>query len=107
MDKPDVIIDAVYFGTYQRSVDLLQPGDRLVVLPTLADLEPARARGLNVSVPSIQPDRDRLERLAGMIADGDLEVVVSEVLPLERVADAHRMVESGHAVGKVVLRVGG
>ncbi len=107
MAKPDVIIDAVYFGTYERSVALLQPGDRLVVLPTLADLAPARAKDLQVSVPSIRPDQGRLERLAADITAGRLEVVVSAVLPLEQVAEAHRIVESGHAEGKVLLELDG
>lgn len=104
---PTVIIDGVYFGTYERSIGLLAPGDRLVVLPSLADLGPARAKGLDVAIPSIRPDRDRLERLAAQVSGGELEVVVSRRFPLEQVADAHRLVEGGHAEGKVVLSLGG
>ena len=107
MVRPDVIIDAVYFGTYERSVALLEPGGRLVVLPTLADLAPARERGLRVSIPSIKPDADRLKLLAEQISAGKLEVVVSAVFPLDQVAEAHRIVENGHAEGKVLLMVGG
>lgn len=105
--KPTVILDGVYFGTYEPSIEALSPGDRLVVLPTLADLTPAREKGLDVAVPSITPDRGRLERLADEVASGALEVVVSEVFDLEQVADAHRVVQSGHAQGKVLLRIGG
>lgn len=105
--KPTVIIDGVYFGTYERSIGMLSPGDRLVVLPTLADLAPARAAGLEVSVPSLQPGSGRLDVLAARVADGSLDLVVSRVLPLADAAEAHREVESGHAEGKVVLRVAG
>ena len=104
--KPTVIIDGVYFGTYEPSIEALSPGDRLVVLPTLADLTPAREKGLDVAVPSITPDRGRLERLADEVASGALEVVVSEVFDLELVAAAQRVVQSGHAMGKVLLRIG-
>lgn len=103
--KPDVIIDAVYFGTYERSIGMLSKGDRLVVLPTLADLEPARAAGLDVAIPSLTPSPERLESLARKVADGTLDLVVSKVLPLADAAAAHREVESGHAEGKIVLKV--
>lgn len=103
---PTVIIDGVYFGTYERSIGLLHAGDRLVVLPSLADLGPARAKGLDVAIPSLKPERGRLERLAALVAAGELEVVVSRTLPLDEVAAAHRLVEGGHAEGKVVLSLG-
>lgn len=104
--RPTVIIDGVYFGTYEPSLDHLAEGGRLVVLPSLADLEPARARGIDASIPTISPDRERLSTLAGMVADGTLRVEVSQVLPLAQVAQAHEAVESGHTVGKIVLDVG-
>lgn len=103
--KPTVIIDGVYFGTYERSIAMLSPGDRLVALPTLADLEPARAAGLEVSVPKVAPSPELLSALAAKVADGSLDLVVSKVLPLAEVAEAHREVEAGHAEGKLVLRV--
>lgn len=105
--RPTVIIDGVYFGTYEPSLDHLAPGGRMVLLPTLADLEPARARGIEVSVPAITPDRGRLEALAAQVADGSLQVEVSQVLPLAEVAQAHEIVETGHAQGKIVLDVAG
>ncbi|MDO5711341.1 MAG: NADP-dependent oxidoreductase [Micrococcales bacterium] len=103
--RPTVIIDSVYFGTYEPSLDHLAPGGRLVILPTLADLEPARARGIDVSIPQIVPDRGRLEALAEQVADGRLQVEVSQVLPLDEAARAHEIVQSGHAQGKIVLTV--
>lgn len=103
--RPTVIIDGVYFGTYEPSLAHLTPGGRLVILPSLADLEPARAQGVEASIPQIAPDRGRLEALAEQVADGRLQVEVSHVLSLEEVARAHEIVETGHAQGKVVLDV--
>ncbi|MFJ2189648.1 zinc-binding dehydrogenase [Kitasatospora sp. NPDC087861] len=34
---------------------------------------------------------------------GELRLEVAEALPLERAADAHRLVATGHVRGKVVL----
>lgn len=103
--RPDVIIDGVYFSTYEPSMDHLAKGGRLVILPSLADLEPARARGIDVAVPSISPDRERLSALAREVEQGRLTITIDRVFPLEEAAEAHRLVETGHAQGKVVLAV--
>lgn len=103
--SPDVIIDGVYFGTYQKNMDLLADGGKLVILPTLADLQPAKDRGIDVSVPMVSPNAERLTAIAERLADGRLRIEVSTVLPLEDAAQAHRLLESGHARGKIVLDV--
>jgi NADPH:quinone reductase len=41
---------------------------------------------------------------AGLIAAGRFTVEIAEVLPLADAAEAHRRVETGHVVGKLVLR---
>lgn len=41
-----------------------------------------------------------------LFASGQVHAVVDRIMPLERVADAHRAVESNSTVGKVVLDVG-
>lgn len=46
-----------------------------------------------------------LEEGAKLIEQGKLRIRVSEVLPLERAAEAHRIVEAGHTTGKVVLKI--
>lgn len=105
--RPDVIIDGVYFGTYQKSMDRLFPGGKLVILPTLADLGPAHERGIDVAIPAVAPDRERLAALAERLADGRLDVEISLVLPLGEAAQAHRLLQGGHARGKIVLDVAG
>jgi len=40
------------------------------------------------------------------VAEGRLKPVIDSVFPLEAAADAHRRMESGDHVGKIVLEVG-
>lgn len=101
--KMDLIIDGSYFTTFEKSLDHLVPGGRIVVLPSLADLTPAKERGIEAHIPVFGPMPDRLEELAPAIAAGELQVEVSQRLPLERVADAHRELEAGGFRGKIVL----
>lgn len=103
--RPTVITDGVWFGTYEPSMDHLAEGGRMVILPTLADLGPARERGIDVSVASISPSRERLATLADMVARHRLDIHVGVTFPLAEAADAHRYLETGHAEGKVVLAI--
>ena len=42
-----------------------------------------------------------------MVARGQLKPIVSQSLPLERAAEAHIAVESGRALGRILLRPNG
>ena len=48
----------------------------------------------------------RLREIARLVDQGRLSPVIDAVLPLERVGDAHRRLDSGHGRGKIVLEVG-
>jgi NADPH2:quinone reductase len=50
-----------------------------------------------------QRARDNIARLIGVVAAGDLEVVVDRTFPLAEAADAHAYMEDRHAFGRVVL----
>lgn len=101
--KMDLIIDGNYFTTFDKSLDHLVEGGRIVVLPSLADLTPATKRGIEAHIPVFGPMPERLEELAPAIVAGELNIEVSDVLALEEVAEAHRRLEAGHARGKIVL----
>ena len=94
-----------YFTTFAPSLDHLVNGGRIVALPSLADLTPAKERGIEAYIPVFGPMPERLAELAPAIVAGDLVVEVSKVLALEQAAEAHRMLESGHSRGKIVLDV--
>jgi NADPH:quinone reductase-like Zn-dependent oxidoreductase len=51
--------------------------------------------------------REDLGKLFAMLAEGRIDPVVADVLPLAEVRRAHEMVEAGEVAGKLVLRVTG
>ncbi|MFC9766497.1 NADP-dependent oxidoreductase [Rhodococcus jostii] len=65
---------------------------------------PAEERGITVRVLVAQPDGARLAQLLDSTASGHLPARVYAVVPLDRVADAHRAVAQGGVRGKYVLQ---
>ena len=55
----------------------------------------------------VQDDGDRTRALAALLGQHTLRPVISCVLPLAAAAEAHRIIEGGHAGGKIVLDVAG
>lgn len=52
-----------------------------------------------------QPRQEWLEEIAQLIDEGNVQVLISNVFPLEQVVEAHRESESWHVRGKLVLEV--
>lgn len=118
----DVILDVVGGAYLARNLEALAVEGRLVVIAVqggrTAELDLGRLmrRRQTVSASSLRTRpveakaalaaRVRTDVLPGF-ADGSLRPVVDRVLELDDVAEAHRVLEAGEHVGKVVLRVGG
>ncbi|WP_114855553.1 NADP-dependent oxidoreductase [Brachybacterium sp. YJGR34] len=101
----DVVLDTHYFSTFLPSLDVLRPDGLIVALPTLADLSPARERGIRAEIPQIVTGRDRLDHLVQGLRSGAYPLEASQVLPMERIDEAHRLLEDGHTRGKLVIDV--
>lgn len=99
----DVVLDTHYFSTFIPSLGHLAGGGRIVAVPSLADLSPARERGIDASIPQLVVRRERLARLAEGRAAGRYPLEIGQVYALEEIAAAHRALESGHARGKLLL----
>lgn len=100
----DVVLDCAGSGSLPQLVDLVESPDRVV---TIADLN-AAAHGVHLS-HSGGPgaDAQAIEGLviaASLAERGRFTVPIAAVFPLREAAAAHRLSESGHARGKIVLR---
>lgn len=108
----DLVLDAVGLDTLlPHAEELVAPGGNYVEIETLisrADAERvARAAERGVRIVSnmivVQRQPQHLMELAALCAGGAIRPPETEVLPLSRVADAHRRVGAGHVRGKVIL----
>lgn len=104
----DVVIDTVGGDTFQRSLECLAFGGRLV---SIVDHDQSHnllsAYGKNAALHFVftSPDAARLAKIATVVERGQLRPVVGAELPLEEAAEAHRLIENGGVRGKIVLRV--
>lgn len=108
-DGVDVVIDNVGSVLFEPTRRSLGMGARWIFIGQLTGdfvrLNPAQIFMKDVTIRSAKStSRRQLEDALGLVARGAVRPVITDVLPLEAAADAHRIVESGRSVGRVLLR---
>lgn len=116
----DVILDLVGAAYLDRNLDALATGGRLAVIGMQKgrraefDLAKLMAKQGHVFSTRLRPrpETEKAEIIASvrehvwpLIEAGRVRPVVDRVLPLEQAAEAHRVMEAGEHVGKLLLRV--
>lgn|SRR5690554_1456273 len=104
----DLIIDGVGGETGIRALQCLQPKGLMVTLPSVTAAEviaAGEAKGLHVSGIRARPDAAQLHELALLASSGKVMLNLSDSLPLDQAAEAHRLSAAGHVRGKLVLTV--
>ncbi len=116
----DLVFDTVGPEVFRASIPLLaEYGTLVTILDPGEALVTSEARNRNLSIaftlmltPALKdlPDAlahqgEILRRCGEWMTEGRLRVEVSRVLPLAEAAEAHRLVETGHAKGKIVLNI--
>ncbi|MFF3004578.1 NADP-dependent oxidoreductase [Kitasatospora sp. NPDC057940] len=94
----DAAFDAAGRGALAASVELVADRSRIGTVVDYAEAERLGARGLRGPRTAA-----RLTELVRLWEAGGLRLEIAEALPLERAAEAHRLVGAGHVRGKVVL----
>ncbi|MFB2550940.1 NAD(P)H-quinone oxidoreductase [Ensifer soli] len=118
----DVILDMVGAPYFGRNLAALAPDGRLSIIAFLggakvtdASLAPILSRRLQVMGSAMRPRTaaekqairdDLLREVWPLVASGAVAPVIQSVLPLARIADAHREMDAGAHIGKIVVTVG-
>jgi NADPH:quinone reductase-like Zn-dependent oxidoreductase len=116
----DVVLDLIGAKYLARNIDVLAPGGRLVVIGLqggrraeldLGALMAKRAALIAATLRSRTSEEKATivaavrEHVWPLIESGDVKPVIDRVLPMSEAAEAHRVVEAGEHVGKVLLAV--
>jgi NADPH:quinone reductase-like Zn-dependent oxidoreductase len=123
--KFDLALDGVGKSVWADSLRRLRFGGRLVTLIVPIPQEPAsklkffstaiagmaagnmRAllTGKRLLMTRVKPRGGDLEKITALIEVGKIRPVIDKVFPLEQIADAHRLSETAHVRGKVVVQL--
>lgn len=116
-----LVMDTVGGETFCKSFAATRLYGRIVTLLSttceIAHTNTARLRNLSIGyvqvaaplyfgLPPARAVQTRiLERCAPLFEQGALKVHLSRILSLEQAADAHRLIEAGHTMCKIVLQI--
>lgn len=108
----DVLVDNVGTPLFEPMRRSLGQSGRWIMIGQLTGefvpFNPAQLFLKNQSMYSVMStSRRQLEDVLRLMARGEVKPVISASLPLEDAARAHELVESGRAVGRIVLRPNG
>ncbi|HJR60051.1 MAG TPA: NAD(P)H-quinone oxidoreductase [Vicinamibacterales bacterium] len=116
----DVVLDIIGGEYLRRNIACLRLHGRLVQVGLIGgstsqiDLRPILQNRLTVTGSTLRPRtveekgsiaRELEEKVWPLLARGDVRPIVHATFPLRQAAEAHRLLESGEVVGKVVLTV--
>jgi NADPH:quinone reductase-like Zn-dependent oxidoreductase len=96
----DAFIDTFGQGYVELAVELGVSPQRI---DTIIDYEAAQQHGAKTDASAAGASAEVLGELARLIDEGELEVPIANVYPLEQVRDAYRELERRHTRGKIVL----
>lgn len=101
----NIICDTVGIFSASSVKGHLKPGGRaLLVMAGLGDIVRSIRNSTIVAGPA-KEDPKYLPYLAGLAAKGDLKPLIGETFPFSEIVQAHRLVDTGHKTGSIVVKV--
>ena len=101
----DVVFDPIGGDTQKRSWKTLKKGGIMVSIVGPPSEDEAKKHGVRSAFLSAQGGSSLLAELATLVDSGKIKPMVQTVLPLSEARQAHELNETGHARGKIVLKV--
>jgi NADPH:quinone reductase-like Zn-dependent oxidoreductase len=101
----DVVLDLVGDDTLERSWAICKPGGMLLSTIRMPSEDTAAAHGVRSGLVQAYPGPTTLATITSLIEVGQIRPIVSTILPLQEISQAHALIESRHARGKIVLQV--
>ncbi|MCK6576705.1 MAG: zinc-binding dehydrogenase [Anaerolineae bacterium] len=104
----DIVVDNVGKVTLNDSLRAVKRGGRVLMVGNTsgydAQIDTRLIFGKQISIigTSMGPSSD-FRRVMSKVFDGSLKPVIGATLPLEQIAEGHRLLEAGEVFGKVVL----
>jgi len=105
LKEMDIVLDTMAGKVYRDSFKVMRRGGVIVSLLEEPDQELTAAYGVRAEHVLVKPNSRQLAEIGRLIESGSIQPVVKQVFPLEEVREAHNRSQSGHMVGKIVLKM--
>lgn len=101
LDEPvDAVLDLAGGEALSDAPKQVRDGGRIASI-----IDAATVLALGGKYVFVRPDRAGLDALGTLVQEGKLRVHLAETRPLDEIAEAHRLSQSGHAGGKIAVTV--
>lgn len=109
LEPVDFVLEAIGGSNFQKSVHVLKPFGTIVTLPSghvKADELKAQEKNLHACYfMSVYSSGNDMRSIASLLESGVLKPHISHVFGFDEVGKAHMQIETGHTVGKVVVKL--
>lgn len=103
----DIVLEPINGKNGQRLMKTLRDGGTMITISSWTEVY--AERGIRIIQMEeddyVKPNTAQLAQIADWLDSGKLCVSIEQVWPLEKAAEAHRRMETGHVRGKLVLQV--
>lgn len=105
LEEYDVVLDTIGGEVLDKSFLVLNGGGRLASIVDMPDKEKAKEKGVRSGTVWLEPNGEELKQIGERLADGDIKATIGHRFPFgeEGIMEAHRLSESHHARGKIVI----
>lgn len=105
LDPVDVVLDTLGGEVQNHSFTVLKQGGRIAPITTVPDEDLAKKKNAKAYQVTMGHDGKVLAKIATLIEDGKIRPVVEKVLDLSEVKEGHKLSQTGHEKGEIVLKV--
>ena len=100
----DVVFDTVGGETQKKSWGVLKKTGTLVSTVG-ADQKAAEEYGVQAKSFMVDSNGARLQEISGLIDDSKVKVIIEKEFPLREIKEAHKLSETGHVRGKIIINI--
>jgi len=109
--EPEAVLDAMGGEVLYRSIKSVKHSGRVVCLPSSTKNDPkaielARQKNVQLIWPMMHPDGEEMGLFARLLEEKKLKVKIDKVFTLDKIADAHKAIETHSTNGKIIVKIG-
>ena len=104
-DGADAVLALSSGATLTQCLNALKPRGGRVAYPNGVEPAPRKRKGVKITAYDAVAGVREFQRLTRAVDGSNLRVVIADTFALDDASAAHERIETGHVLGKVVLRV--